>query len=59
MDPEIIMLGKESQKVKDKYHDMSCMCNLTYDSNELIYKTEAGSQIDIESELMATQWERG
>ena len=45
MNPKRIILSEVSQKVKDKYHDVSCMCNLTYDTNKLVCKTEADSQI--------------
>ena len=39
MDLEIIILSEVSQKEKDKYHDITYMWNLKYDTNELIYKT--------------------
>ena len=45
MDPKIITPSEGSQKVKDKCHDISCLCNLTYDTDELAYKTEADLQI--------------
>ena len=41
---EIIILSKVSQKEKDKYHMISHMWNIKYDTNELIYKTETDSQ---------------
>ena len=44
MDLEIIILSEVSQKEKDKYHMMSHMWTLKYDTNELIYKTETDSQ---------------
>ena len=31
---------KQSQKEKDKYHDITYMWNLKYDTNEPIYETE-------------------
>ena len=40
MDLEMIILSEVSQKEKDKYHMISHMWNVKYDSNELIYKTE-------------------
>ena len=45
MDLEIIILSEVSQKDKDKYHHLyiSYILNLKYDTNELIYKTEADS----------------
>ena len=44
MDLEIIILSEVSQKKKDKYHMISLMWNLKYDTNELIYETETDSQ---------------
>ena len=46
IDPEIIILSEASPKEKDKYHidDITQMWNLKYDTNELIYETEIGSQ---------------
>ena len=44
MDLEIIILSKVSQKEKDKYHMISHMWNLKYDTNEHIYETETDSQ---------------
>ena len=45
MDLEIIILSEVSQTEKDKYHDITYMRNLKKnDTNELIYKTETGSQ---------------
>ena len=41
---EIIILSEVSQKEKDKYHMISHMWNLKYDTNEPIYKTETDSQ---------------
>ena len=43
MDLEIIILSEVSQTEKDKYHDITYMWNLKYDTNELIYKTEIDS----------------
>ena len=45
MDLEMIILSEVSQKEKDKYH-ITYMQNLKYDTNELIYKTEADSQTE-------------
>ena len=44
MDLEIIILSEVSQKEKDKYHMISHMWNLNYDTNEHIYKTETDPQ---------------
>ena len=44
MDLEIIMLSEVNQGEKDKYHDITCMCTLKYDANELVCKTETDSQ---------------
>ena len=41
MDLEIIILSEVSQKEKDKYHMISLMWNLKYDTNELIYETDS------------------
>ena len=41
---EIIILSEVSQTEKDKYHDITYMWNLKYDTNELIYKTQTDSQ---------------
>ena len=39
-----IMLSEVSQTQKDKYHDITYMWNLKYDTNEHIYETETDSQ---------------
>ena len=44
MDPEIIILSEASQEEKYKYHMISHMWNLIYDTNELIYETETDLQ---------------
>ena len=45
LDLGLIILSEVSQKKKDKYHMISIyMCNLKYDTNELIYKIETYSQ---------------
>ena len=44
MQLEIIILSEVSQKEKDKYHDITYMWNLKYDTNEHIYETETDSQ---------------
>ena len=41
---EIIILNKVSQIEKDKYHDITHMGNLKYDTKELIYETETDLQ---------------
>ena len=42
---DIIILSEVSQKEKDKYNMISLLCSiLKNDTNELIYKTEMGSQ---------------
>ena len=43
MDLEIIILS-EVKLDKDKYHMMSHIWNLKYNTNELIYETERNSQ---------------
>ena len=45
MDLEIIILSEISWKGKDKYHMISHMWNLKYDTSEHIYKTETDSQM--------------
>ena len=40
---------------KDKYHDITYMWNLKYDTNELIYKTNT----DIENKFMVIKGETG
>ena len=42
MDLDIIILSEVSQK--DKYHDITHMWNLNYDTDELIYETKTDSQ---------------
>ena len=44
MDLQIVILSEVSQKEKDKYDITLDMWNLKYDTNELIYGTEADSQ---------------
>ena len=46
MDLEIILLSKVSQKEKDKYHKISLMRNLKYDTNDNFYETKANSQME-------------
>ena len=43
MQLEIIILTEISQKEKDKYHDITYMWNLKYDTNEPVYETETDS----------------
>ena len=43
MDLEIIILNEVRKKSQIPY-DITYMCNLKYDTNELIYKTETDSQ---------------
>ena len=45
MDLEIIILSEVSLTEKDKYHDIAYMSKKKKDTNELIYKTEADSQL--------------
>ena len=46
MEPEIIILSKVNQTVKDKYQMISLICGIfKKDTNELICRTEADSQI--------------
>ena len=44
MDLEILILSEVSQTEKDKYHMISHIWNLKYDTDELIYETETDSQ---------------
>ena len=44
MDLEIIILSEVSQIETDKYHMISLIWNLQYDTNELTYKGEIDSQ---------------
>ena len=44
-----------SMSDKDKYHDITYMWNLKYDTNELIYKTERLT--DVENKFMITKEE--
>ena len=44
MDLQVIILSDVSHKEKDKHHDITCMWNLKYDTNELIYNTERQTQ---------------
>ena len=43
-DLEIITLSELSQIEKDKYHDITYLWNLKYDTNEHIYSSETDSQ---------------
>ena len=43
MQLEIIILNEVSQKEKDKYHIITYMWNLKYDTNEPTYETETES----------------
>ena len=40
MDLEMILLSKISQTKNDKYHYITYMWNLNYDTNEHIYETQ-------------------
>ena len=40
IDLEIVILGEVSQKEKDKYHMISHIWNLKYNTNELMYEIE-------------------
>ena len=44
MDLEIIILSEVSQKEKDKYHDITYVWNLKYDTNEHTHEIETDSQ---------------
>ena len=44
MDIDIIKLSEVSQKEKNKYHMISHMWNLKYDTNELTYETKTDSR---------------
>ena len=45
MDLEIIILSEVNQTERQiPYDNITCMWNLRYDTNELIYETETGSQ---------------
>ena len=55
MDLETIIL-REVRERQISY-DITYMCNLKYDTNELIYKTETDSQR--ENKLMVTKGESG
>ena len=44
MDLEIIILSKSEGERQIKYHIITYMCSLKYNTNELIYKTETDSQ---------------
>ena len=46
IDLEIVTLGEVSQKEKDKYHTISHIWNLKYNTNELIYEIERDSQTE-------------
>ena len=45
LDLEIITLSELSQTEKDKYHDITYLWNLKYDTNKHIYSSETDSQI--------------
>ena len=44
MDIEIIILSEVNQKDKDKYHMISLILDLKYDTDELIYEAETDPQ---------------
>ena len=53
---EIIILSEISQTEKDKYHKIALICRILKDDmNELIYKTEIGS--DFKDNLMIIRGE--
>ena len=56
MQLEILILSEVSQR--QKWYDMTYMWNLKK-KNELIYKTESDSYIDIEIKLIFTKEEEG
>ena len=51
-------LGEVSQKEKDKYHMTSHIWNQNYDTNELMYKTEADTQTQ-RTDLWLPRWMGG
>ena len=57
MDLEIIILSEVSQKEKDKYHGITYMWNLKYDTNALIYRTNRFA--DRENKLVVAKGGRG
>ena len=44
MDLEIIIQSEVNKTEKDKYHAISYIWNLKYDTNEFIHETETDSQ---------------
>ena len=58
MDLEIIKLSEVSQKEK-RYipSDITYMWNLKYDTNDLIYETETGSQTQIRDLRLMGRWQ--
>ena len=60
MDLEIIKLNEVSQK-EERYipSDITYMWNLKYDTNDLIYETETGSQTYIRDLRLMGRWQRG
>ena len=46
MDIEITILSEVNQKEKDKYHNITYMWNLKYDTNEHIYETKRLTDIE-------------
>ena len=44
VDQEIVILSEVSQVGTDKYHMMSLIWNLKYDTSEHVYETETDSQ---------------
>ena len=46
MQLEIITISEVGQKEKDKYHVITYMWNLKYDTNEPVYETETDSRTE-------------
>ena len=55
MDPEIIILSKSDEK--EISYDIIYMWNLKYDTNDLIYETETGSQTQIRDLRLMGRWQ--
>ena len=54
---EIIILSEVNDRERQIPYDITCMWNLKYDTNELIYEMEADSQT--ENKLMVIKKEKG
>ena len=59
MDLEIIMLSEvKSERERQILYDITCMQNIKYDTNELIYRTEIASQTS-KRQLSLLEWKLG